>query len=81
MQDIETAIVAFVGEMHDGDPAVDVTSDTRLLESGLLDSIGLVRLIQFIEETFGVAIPDADVTPDTFASPSDLATYVGARRT
>lgn len=79
MQDIENAIVTFIAEMQDADAPTAVTGETRLMETGLLDSIGLVRLIQFVEERFGVSIPDADVNPDTFASPADLAAYVGQK--
>jgi acyl carrier protein len=78
MSDVETSILTFIAEMQEGGGQT-VASDTQLLETGVLDSIALVRLIQFVEEKFGIAIPDDDVTPDTFASPADLAAYVEQR--
>lgn len=80
MQDSETAIVAFIADMQGAGAALPVGRETQLMETGLLDSIGLVRLIQFVEERFGISIPDADVTPDIFATPAALAAYVEARR-
>jgi acyl carrier protein len=77
MSDTETSILAFIGELK-GDGAA-VAPDTRIMETGLLDSMGLVRLIQFIDERFGVSIPDGDVTPELFESPMRLAAYVQQR--
>ena len=77
MSDAEQSILQFLDEMQ-LEGAI-IRPDTRLMEDGLIDSIGLVRLIQFIEERFGISIPDGDVTPELFASPADLAAYVQAR--
>jgi acyl carrier protein len=76
MTDTETTIIAFIDELRQPatEPALD--GETRLMELGLLDSMGLVRLIQFLDERFGVSVADADVTPDLFASPRELAAYV-----
>jgi len=79
MADTVGAIVEFIDELKAGEGAAPVQPGSRLMELGLLDSMGLVRLIQFVEERFGISIPDADVTPDLFASPADLAAYVNGR--
>lgn len=79
MSSVEASIVTFIGELQQGGGTVAVNGETRLLETGLLDSLGLVKLIQFVEQHFGISIPDADVTPDTFASPGVLAAYVAQR--
>ena len=52
MSDIERPILEYIsgGGAEAGGPAV--TRDTPLLESGVLDSINLVRLVQFLEERF-----------------------------
>jgi len=62
-----------------GEGGRNITPDARLLENGLLDSINLVQLIQFLEERFGVAIPDADLVPETFESVAKIAAYVAER--
>ena len=81
MTDVVKSIVSFIEEMRDGAAAeTPIEADTRLIETGVLDSMGLVRLIQFVEQQFGITIPDADVTPDLFNSPADLAAYVAIRR-
>lgn len=79
MTDTERSILDFIEELRAGEGAGPIQPDSRLMEMGLLDSMGLVRLIQFVEERFGISIPDADVTPDLFASPADLAAYISGR--
>lgn len=58
-----------------------VTADTDLMASGLLDSINLVGLIGFVEQTFGIEISDDDMGPDLFESPQSLARFIEARQT
>ena len=65
-----------VADAGGGDP---VTANTGLLETGLLDSMGLVGLIQFIESEFRLQIPDADLTPELFETPASVADYVARR--
>lgn len=77
MAETEDAIVAFVSGLDES--GTPVAADSQLLESGLLDSINLVQLIQFVEERFGVSIPDADIGPEIFATPAALAAYVDGR--
>ena len=76
MSSIEQLILDYISGVvaEAGGPAV--TRDTLLLEAGVLDSINLVRLVQFIEERFGLAIPDADLGPDLFETPGAVAAYI-----
>jgi acyl carrier protein len=77
MSDTETSILKFIGELK-GDGTL-VGRDTPIMETGLLDSMALVQLIQFIGQKFGVTIPDEEVTPELFESPMRIAAYVDGR--
>ncbi len=55
-------------------------SDDQPLLTGLLDSFGLLALLNFIEERFGVAIPHEEVVADNFRSVSALAAFVDSKR-
>jgi acyl carrier protein len=50
--------------------------DASFLEEGIVDSLGITELVFFIEETFGVAVQDEDLTPDNFDSVNKLAHYI-----
>jgi acyl carrier protein len=78
MSAVEQSIIAHIAEVAAGS-SVEVTRETGLLESGLLDSINLVGLIQFIEEKFSIQIPDSDIGAELFETPASIADYVERR--
>jgi acyl carrier protein len=53
--------------------------DASFLEKGVVDSQGIMELVMFIEEQFGIAVADEDVIPDHFDSVNNLVAYVEAR--
>jgi acyl carrier protein len=78
MIDIEKSILGHIRELAAASDT-PVTRDTGLLDTGLLDSINLVGLIQFLEEKFAIKIPDSDIGADLFTSPATLIAYVENR--
>jgi len=78
MSEIEQSILGHIKEIAAASD-VTVNRDTGLLDSGLLDSINLVGLIQFLEERFSIKIPDSDIGADLFNSPATLISYVEQR--
>lgn len=78
MNEVERSILGHLGEIAAGSK-VTITRDTKLLDSGLLDSINLVGLIQFLEEQFSLKIADTDLGPELFASPATVIAYVERR--
>jgi acyl carrier protein len=50
--------------------------DESLLEQGVIDSTGVIELVHYIEQDFGIEVPDADVIPANFGSISGLVAYV-----
>jgi len=51
------------------------SDDEDLLEAGL-DSMGIMRLIIYIEEQFGVTLPDSEIDPDNVKSFNCLQQWV-----
>lgn len=51
------------------------TDDDNLLEAGL-DSMGIMRLIMYIENEFGVTLPDTEIEPDNVQSFNALERWV-----
>jgi acyl carrier protein len=60
--------------MRNRNAQVDENED--LLSAGILDSLGILRLVAFVEETFGIQVPDQDVVYDNFKSVSALEEYL-----
>jgi acyl carrier protein len=54
----------------------NLTPSDPLLESGLLDSLAILRTVAFCEETYGIRIDDADVIPENFENVGALAALI-----
>lgn len=53
-----------------------LTDDFPLLENGVIDSLGLFRVVAFLESEYGVKIPDDRLVPDNFATLARIASLV-----
>ena len=50
--------------------------DENLLSEGMVDSLGMLRLIGFIQETFGLQVPPEDFTIENFRTLDILNDYL-----
>lgn len=76
---VATTVRRFIEETYllgQTDPPGDHES---FLDGGLLDSTGVLQLVAFIEETYGVDVADEEVTPDNLDSIEKVAAYVGRK--
>ena len=77
---METVINDYISREFVQDPALlPLANETPLLESGILDSLTLLRLVVFLEERFGITMGDADLLPENFASVNTICGYLRAR--
>jgi acyl carrier protein len=58
-----------------GDGA-SLKEDTSFLEEGIIDSTGILELIMFLEETYGIEIKDSELVPDNMDSLQSIARFV-----
>jgi acyl carrier protein len=54
--------------------------DESFLEAGVVDSLGVLELVTFVEEKFDVQVSDDEIVPDNFDSVNNLAAYIGTKR-
>jgi len=47
-----------------------------LLENGILDSMGVLELVHFIEQEYGILVSDDELAPDNFQSIDRLAAFI-----
>jgi acyl carrier protein len=52
---------------------------TSLLETGVLDSLSLLRLVGFIQERFGITVDDVDLVPEHFDTVDAISAYLRSR--
>ena len=53
---------------------------TPLLDSGLLDSLGILDVVGFVEESFGIILNDDELVPENFQTIGHLAAFVTRKR-
>lgn len=53
--------------------------DASLLEAGVIDSTGVLEVIEFLEERYGIRIPDEEVLPENLDSIDAITGYVSAK--
>lgn len=53
--------------------------DDDLLSSGVLDSLGILQLVAFIDEKLGVQVADEDVVIENFQSVTAIISYLDSK--
>jgi acyl carrier protein len=61
------------------DPS-ELTDDTSLLRSGIVDSTGMLEIILFIETEFGIHVRDDETTPKNLETIGRIAQFVARKR-
>jgi len=75
--DIRAQIREFITDNFMMGQETDLLPDSgSLLEMGVLDSIGVLELVAYIEETYGVAIADNELVPDNLDSVDRLVAFI-----
>ena len=57
-----------------------ITDDEPLMSSGIIDSLGIFRLVAFLEETFKVRIGDEEITHDNLQTVDAIEKLVQAKK-
>lgn len=52
------------------------SDDASFLEEGIVDSQGVMELLLFVEENFGICVEDREITPDNFDSVRRLSDFI-----
>jgi acyl carrier protein len=58
----------------------ELRDDSSFLERNLLDSTGLLELLAFIEEGWGIAVEDSEIVPENLDSIDLVASFVASKQ-
>jgi len=78
--EVRTQVRTFVTNnfyLADPDAFDDATS---FLRDGIIDSTGVLELVTFVEDRFGITVPDDDLVPTNFDSIDALVAFVERKR-
>jgi len=56
-----------------------LSSEDSFLEKGILDSTGILEMIYFLEETFGIKISDEEMIPENLDSVKSIISFLGRK--
>jgi len=72
-QDIKTYLIE---NFYYGQDDNTLTDDISFLENGIIDSTGVLELVSFIQEKYGITVGDEEILPDNFDSINKLAGFI-----
>lgn len=78
--DIESQVRQFVlTNFYVADPA-SLRDDASLLDSGVVDSTGMMEVIAFLESTYHLTVEESEMVPDNLESIRSISQYVQRKR-
>lgn len=77
MESIEQSIAGYIADnilfSKHGYP---FSEEDSFLENGIIDSMNILELVMFVEETYNIHVPDSDLVPENFDSVAKLARFI-----
>ncbi|HSQ66384.1 MAG TPA: acyl carrier protein [Polyangiaceae bacterium] len=80
VMDTKARIRSFIAENFYVAEGAALADDTSLIETGIVDSTGVLEVIAFLEQEFALSIPDRDILPANLDSIARIAAYVARTR-
>jgi acyl carrier protein len=71
--DVEQFILS---ELTQGRGITQIDPNENLLSKGIIDSHGVMELVGFLEERFGITVADEDLSPENFESVASIDAFV-----
>lgn len=78
--DLRAQLRAYVHGQFPAVRARKLSDVAPLLESGVIDSLGILALAQFITDELGIELVDDDLDPTNFRSIASLASFLEQKR-
>jgi len=77
MEQIEREVRQFViDNFLFGEGEAQFSNDDSFLEKGLVDSMGILTLVAFVQDKYAVTVPDEDLVPENWDSVKRIARFV-----
>lgn len=73
---IEAKIRAYVGENFLFGEADQLGVDDSFLDKGIIDSTGILEIVMFLEEQFGIKVADSEMLPENLDSIANIVRFI-----
>lgn len=74
--ELAAALLALINTEVSLDPSEEVVADTDLLLTGLVDSLGVVQIVSWLEDRLGIEIDPSDVVLENFQTVELMLAFV-----
>jgi acyl carrier protein len=78
-QNVERTVREFVIKNFIFEDDGSLTPEISFLDSGIIDSTGVLELITFVEETYGIKVEDHEIVPEHLDSIRNVTSFVKRR--
>jgi acyl carrier protein len=76
---VQERVRGFVQEYFYVSDSAELTDEISLIDSGIVDSTGMMEIILFLEGEYGIHIEDHETIPENLESISRIATFVAKK--
>lgn len=73
---IENQIRAYIGENFLFGDAAQIGVDDSFLDKGIIDSTGILEIVMFLEEQFGIKVADSEMLPENLDSIGNIIRFI-----
>ncbi len=67
-------------EILPGEDGIELKLEDNLIDTGILDSLAMVKMVTHLEQAYGIEVGVDEMTPDNFTSIASITRYIAARR-
>jgi len=72
IEEIKELVLNYIRKEYIEEEGSEITGETKLISSGLIDSFSMVPLLVFLERSFSIKIPPSKATPEAFDSVNNI---------
>ncbi len=78
--DVKQKIRTFIFEnfLFDAEEG-DLLNDSSFLDQGIIDSTGVLELVEWLEDDFGISVDDEELIPENLDSVNNLAAFIAGK--
>jgi len=77
---VSDVLITFIKENFiTGRSQKEISPEESLVDSGIIDSTGILELVMFIEEKYSITIEDEELIPENLDSVKNLVAFLGRK--
>jgi acyl carrier protein len=76
---IESKIRAYIGENFLFGEAAEIGVSDSFLDKGIIDSTGILEIVMFLEEQFGIKVADSEMLPENLDSIANIVRFITSK--